>query len=150
MLRNLPQLGFGIHDVQISSRDSTVIGQYLHSKWGASAAIREFQEGIREKQLLARHKKETDPWDAAMALVPPLPKDWVRWVSKVGVERNYMFYRYQRGGAKLATAAIVTAKFRFGSRSTMRLPDAPDAEERCSSNPSARWAGCAQGEISCI
>ena len=100
MLRNLPQLGFGIRDVQISSRDSTVIGQYLHSKWGASAAIREFQEGIREKQLLARHKKETDPWDTAMALVPPLPKDWDRWVSKVGIEQNYMFYQYRRGGAK--------------------------------------------------
>ena len=100
MLRNLPQQGFGISDAQISSRDSTVIGQYLHSKWGAIAAIREFQEGIREKQLLARHKKETDPWDAAMALVPPLPKDWDRWVSKVGIEQNYMFYQYRRGGAK--------------------------------------------------
>lgn len=88
MLHNLPQQGFGIYDVQISSRDSAVISQYLHSKWGAIVAIREFQEGIREKQLLARHKKETDPWDAAMALVPPLPKDWARWVSKVGVERN--------------------------------------------------------------
>ena len=76
MLRNLPQQGFGISDAQISSRDSAVIGQYLHSKWCAIAAIREFQEGIREKQLLARHKKETDPWDAAMALLPPLPKDW--------------------------------------------------------------------------
>ena len=86
MLHNLPQQGFGIYDVQISSRDSAVISQYLHSKWGAIVAIREFQEGIREKQLLARHKKETDPWDAAMALVPPLPKDWARWVSKVGVE----------------------------------------------------------------
>ena len=100
MLRNLPQLGFGIHDVQISSRDSAVIGQYLHSKWEAIVAIREFQEGIREKQLLARHKKETDPWDAAMALVPPLPKDWDRWVSKVGIEQNYMFYQYRRGGTK--------------------------------------------------
>ena len=100
MLRNLPQQGFGIRDVQISSRDSAVISQYLHSKWGAIVAIREFQEGIREKQLLARHKKETDPWDAAMALVPPLPKDWARWVSKVGVEQNYMFYQYRRGGAK--------------------------------------------------
>ena len=147
MLRNLPQQGFGISDAQISSRDSAVIGQYLHSKWGAIAAIREFQEGIREKQLLARHKKETDPWDAAMALVPPLPKDWDRWVSKVGIEQNYM-----TGAAvpKPVIAAIATARFRFGSRSTMRLPDAPDAEERCSSNPSARWAGCAQGEISCI
>ena len=86
MLRNLPQQGFGIYDAQISSRDSAVIGQYLHSKWEAIASIWEFQEGIREKQLLARHKKETDPWDAAMALVPPLPKDWDRWVSKVGVE----------------------------------------------------------------
>ena len=34
MLRNLPQQGFGISDAQISSRDSAVIGQYLHSKWG--------------------------------------------------------------------------------------------------------------------
>ena len=100
MLRNLPQQGFGISDAQISSRDSAVIGQYLHSKWEAIASIWEFQEGIREKQLLARHKKETDPWDAAMALVPPLPKDWDRWVSKVGVEQNYMFYQYRRGGAK--------------------------------------------------
>ena len=100
MLRNLPQQGFGISDAQISSCDSAVIGQYLHSKWEAIASIWEFQEEIREKQLLARHKKETDPWDAAMALVPPLPKDWDRWVSKVGVTQNYMFYRYQRGGAK--------------------------------------------------
>lgn len=100
MLRNLPQQGFGISDAQISSCDSAVISQYLHSKWGAIAAIREFQEGIREKQLLARHKKETDPWDVAMTLVPPLPKDWDRWVSKVGVEQNYMFYQYRRGGTK--------------------------------------------------
>ena len=100
MLRNLPQQGFGIYDAQISSRDSAVIGQYLHSKWGAVGSIWEFQEEIREKQLLARHKKETDPWDAAMALVPPLPKDWDRWVSKVGIEQNYMFYQYRRGGAK--------------------------------------------------
>lgn len=100
MLRNLPQQGFGISDAQISSRDSAVIGQYLHSKWEAIASIWEFQEGIREKQLLARHKKETDPWDAAMALMSPLPKDWDRWVSKVGVEQNYMFYQYRRGGAK--------------------------------------------------
>ena len=100
MLRNLPQQGFGISDAQISFRDSAVIGQYLHSKWEAIASIWEFQEGIREKQLLARHKKETDPWDAAMALMSPLPKDWDRWVSKVGVEQNYMFYQYRRGGAK--------------------------------------------------
>ena len=100
MLHNLPQQGFGIYDVQISSRDSAVISQYLHSKWGAIVAIREFQEGIREKQLLARHKKETDPWDAELSQTPPLPKDWERWVNKVGIQENYIFYDYRRGGAK--------------------------------------------------
>lgn len=100
MLRNLPQQGFGIYDARISSRDSAVICGYLHSEEDAVTAIRRFQEGIREKQLLARHKKETDPWDAAMALMSPLPKDWDRWVSKVGVEQNYMFYQYRRGGVK--------------------------------------------------
>ena len=100
MLRNLPQQGFGISDAQISSRDSAVIGQYLHSKWEAIGSIREFQEGIREKQLLARHKKETDPWDAELSQTPPLPKDWERWVNKVGIQENYIFYDYRKGGAR--------------------------------------------------
>lgn len=150
MLRNLPQQGFGISDAQISSRDSAVISQYLHSKWGAIAAIREFQEGIREKQLLARHKKETDPWDAAMALVPPLPKDWADGSARSASSRIICSINTGAAAPKPAIAAIATARFRFGSQSTMRLPDAPDAEKRCSSNPSARWDGCAQGEISCI
>lgn len=100
MLRNLPQLWSSIYRIQLSPCDSAVVCGYLHSEEDAVTAIRHFQEGIRENQLLVRHKKETDPWDAAMALIPPLPKDWGRWVSKVGVKQNYMFYQYQRGGAK--------------------------------------------------
>lgn len=35
-----------------------------------------------------------------MALTPPLPKDWLRWVDKVGIPGQYIFYQYRKGGAK--------------------------------------------------
>ena len=55
MLRNLPQQGFGISDAQISSRESAVIGQYLHSKWEAIVAIREFHTNVFLKRLIIYH-----------------------------------------------------------------------------------------------
>ena len=100
MLHNLYRFGDLFYNIRFSERDEKLICEYLGSKEEPYRAIREFQSNIRERQLLARHKKETNPWDAAMALVPPLPKDWDKWVGKVGVVQNYMFYQYQRGGAK--------------------------------------------------
>ena len=35
-----------------------------------------------------------------MAQTPKLPKDWKRWVDKVGIGENYIFYQYSRKGAK--------------------------------------------------
>lgn len=88
--------------VQIPAPDAKRICQYLKHENADDpiAAIESFQQGVREGRLLARYKKETNPWDTAMSKIPQLPKDWNRWVSKVGVEQNYMFYRYQRGGVK--------------------------------------------------
>lgn len=100
MMQNLYRVGDVFHNVWFPERDGKSICEYLNSTEKTLMAIWLFQSDIREKQLLARHKKETDPWDAAMALVPPLPKDWDRWVSKVGIEQNYMFYQYRRGGTK--------------------------------------------------
>ena len=100
MLHNFYRFGDLLYNIRFSERDEKLIREYLGSKEEPYWAIQKFQVNIREQQLLARHRKETDSWDAAMALVPPLPKDWDRWVSKVGVAQNYMFYQYQRGGAK--------------------------------------------------
>ena len=76
MLHNLYRFGDLFYNIRFSERDEKLICEYLGSKEEPYRAIREFQSNIRERQLLARHKKETNPWDAAMALVPPLPKDW--------------------------------------------------------------------------
>ena len=101
MLHNFYRFGDLLYNIRFSERDEKLIREYLGSKEEPYWAIQKFQVNIREQQLLARHRKETDPWDAAMALVPPLPKDWDIWIGKVGVPQNYMFYQYQRSGAKI-------------------------------------------------
>ncbi len=62
--------------------------------------IRKFQQRVRERQLLARHKKDTDKWDKAMNKVADLPKDWDRFVAKTVIKDQYIFYEYSRKDEK--------------------------------------------------
>ena len=84
----------------MSDADAKAAANYLGSEHLGYKAILNYQLQLREEALVRRHRKETDPWDAEMALVPALPKDWDRWVSKVGIPQNFMFYRHERQGAK--------------------------------------------------
>lgn len=84
----------------IRPSDYKKIQTYLGEKEGGYEGILHYQNQIREEELQQRHKKETDPWDADLSQVPGLPKDWERWVSKVGIRENYIFYQYRKGGAK--------------------------------------------------
>ena len=63
-------------------------------------ALVNYQEAIREKQLDARYDRETAPWRAENKLVPPIPKGFLRWVDKVGISDQFIYYQYERGGAK--------------------------------------------------
>ena len=49
-----------------------------------------------DERLKMRHKKQTDPWDEDLKQTPSLPKDWKKWVNKVGIPENYIFYRYSK------------------------------------------------------
>lgn len=91
----------GSNSVWISAVDDAQIRQYLASdEKNLYQAILKFQRAVREVELDRRHSKETDPWDAELSQTPPLPKDWEWWVNKVGIQTNYIFYAYRRGGAK--------------------------------------------------
>lgn len=59
----------------------------------------DYQINVRAEELKRAHRRETDPWDSDMELVPELPKDWDRWVSKIGIPEDFIFYRYDRKGA---------------------------------------------------
>lgn len=80
--------------------DAKTAADYLNSEKLGYEAVLSYQWKLREEARIRRHKKETDPWDADMALTPALPKDWDRWVSKVGIPQNYIFYQYEKRGAK--------------------------------------------------
>ncbi len=84
----------------ISPADQKLVRECLSSETGGYDGILDFQQSIRKEELIRRHRRETDPWDADMALTPPLPKDWARWVNKVGIPENYIFYQYEKRGAK--------------------------------------------------
>ncbi len=76
------------------------IKKFLRTRQGGFPGILEFQLRVRADQLKLRHRRETEPWDMELAQTKPLPKDWERWVEKVGIPENYIFYHYERKGAK--------------------------------------------------
>ena len=84
----------------ISRQGNDLIREYLGVEHGGYKGLLEYQLRVRADELKRRHKKETGPWDLDMEQTPDLPKDWERWVSKVGITENYIFYRYDRKGAK--------------------------------------------------
>lgn len=84
-----------------SSREfNKFIKKHLNTEKPGLDGVLAWQWGVRDEQLKARHKKETDPWDAKMDKIPKEPADWKKWVDKCGITQNYIFYQYVRGGAK--------------------------------------------------
>lgn len=74
------------------------IQEYLQTDREAFDALQTFQLALRRQQLLQRHKAITDQWDLVMQDVPKLPKEWQRWITKVGLTQNFIFYEYNRKG----------------------------------------------------
>ena len=72
--------------------EAKAAAEYLGSEKMGYEAILDYQLEIRKEERIRRHKRETSKWDADLALTPPLPKDWARWVDKVGIPENYIFY----------------------------------------------------------
>lgn len=83
----------------ISEKDSKTIQKYLGGEHGGYKGLHDYQEQIGAIRLKQRHKIETDPWDMDLKRTPKLPKDWERWVSKVGITENYIYYEYTKNGA---------------------------------------------------
>lgn len=84
----------------ISQKGHDTIKAYLGVNQGGYAGLLEYQLDVRYEQLKRKHKRQTDPWDLQLSQTPELPKDWNRWVDKVGIPEYYIFYRYVRRGAK--------------------------------------------------
>ena len=98
---SLPRYVFHSDEMWISSKDNAKIKKCLGVNKGGYSGLVKYQWQIREEELLRRYKRETDPWDADLAqMTEKLPRDWTHWVSKVGIRENYIYYNYQKNGAK--------------------------------------------------
>lgn len=84
----------------MSPVDKKTVQAYLCTEKDGCDSVLEYQEMLRKAALVRYHKKVTDPWDADLNPTPDVPKDWDRWVKKIGIPQNFMFYRYRKQGAK--------------------------------------------------
>lgn len=80
-------------------KSGRLILQYLLEDGGLEPydAILAYQERLRGERLLERDMAKMEPWQEKMLQVPGRPKDWPRWVNKVGITQNFIFYEYKRG-----------------------------------------------------
>lgn len=85
----------------INPEGHSTIKTYLGVNHGGLEGLMEYQLKVRADELKRRHRRETDPWDLDLAQTPDLPKDWMRWVRKVGIPDNYIFYQYAKKGAEI-------------------------------------------------
>lgn len=84
----------------INPEGYAAIKRYLGVDRGGYRGLLDYQLNIRAIELKRKHKRETDPWDMELSQTPELPEDWERWVNKVGIPENYIYYNYIRKGAK--------------------------------------------------
>ena len=80
----------------ITPEEDIRLAEYLGVTQKGMKGIYQYQQSILEERLENRYKKETSLWEAAMKLVPDVPKDWLRWVNRHGLNENFIFYDYSK------------------------------------------------------
>lgn len=75
----------------LEHKDDTAKGMHRLCLW---------QKEQKEKDIKRREKREQAPWDADMALVPKVPKDFEEWMRKEAANEYYIIYEYNPKGQK--------------------------------------------------
>jgi hypothetical protein len=81
-----------------SKETEKVIVEYLdNDKKTPYESIFSFQSNVLAENLHRQHRKITDRIDAAMELVPELPKDFYRWIDEIAmIKSRYIYYNYSK------------------------------------------------------
>ena len=68
----------------------------------ALRAIWKWQEDVRAERIREKEKKEQEPWDKDMALVPKVPGGLGKWMHRECCEQFFLVYEYKKN-QKMAT-----------------------------------------------
>lgn len=84
----------------ISEEDNALIQRFLKKDDEGIQCIVDFQNKIKRERLLAVRAREVAPWDKQMKKVPDIPKDFMTWGERFAVQEHFIFYTYDKKGAK--------------------------------------------------
>lgn len=84
----------------INREAANSLKRHLGIKKADIQSIIKYQKGIRKLQLEERERKIFAPWDKELSQTPKLPKDWDSWLRRTGITDHYIFYHYNKRGAK--------------------------------------------------
>ena len=79
----------------ITPEEDIRLAEYLGVTQKGMKGIYQYQQSILEERLENRYKKETSLWEAAMNLVPDVPKDWLA-INRHGLNENLYFMTIQK------------------------------------------------------
>lgn len=84
----------------ISKEDEEMIQTFLNKEDEGIKCIADFQNEIKRERLLAARAREVAPWDKQMEKVSDIPKDFISWGERHAVREHFIFYTYDKKGAK--------------------------------------------------
>lgn len=84
----------------MNKEGTKTIKQVLKVDSGGYKGISQWQNRIDKKRLKEKRARETRLWDEDMALIPELPKGFEKWWQKEAIREQFIFYQYDRSGAK--------------------------------------------------
>lgn len=103
MFTNLPGVNFWNGQVYLNRDGACTLNRLQVENGerykGVSKLIR-WQSQIRAKNIEAKEKKEQDPWDKDMALVPKITPGFEEWMRRDVCKDVYIIYHYEKNGAK--------------------------------------------------
>lgn len=62
--------------------------------------LKYWQQEQKNKETERKEKREQEPWDADMKLIPKIPKSFEEWMRRDTASEYYMIYEYSKKGQK--------------------------------------------------
>lgn len=72
------------------------IKRYLGTKKKGIHGLIEWQRKVKTDRILEKEKREQEPWDADMALVPEIMPSFQGWMEREAAGRYYIIYEYDK------------------------------------------------------
>lgn len=77
-----------------------IIQSVLGTEQKGIAGLIEWQRRARQEQIKEKEKRQQEPWDRDMALIPEVFPSFYTWMEKDGHSKHYIFYEYDKKGVR--------------------------------------------------